>query len=452
MPYQDQLRREFGVTNFVLDVIFGTWPTPYPAALRVACYPARGVRTHRSCCVRNENAPAEPGKMHARFPSVSRAGSVNVSLHREGGEGSGEMSAYKPSEHTYATGLKHIRKPDGKRQLSNAATEHLRRAAEQETEQMHLQLKLSIALLGHSLKHMPATPTKDKDHVRAAARTVAMHCREFEAKLSERQRQQQGPRPKSGGGGWQSPSAQSFSTIVRIESPRGSEPVLLSRPAARRSTAAAARPRPSSASNLLFGSHRLRTGSSPRELAVKALTPRATFVPSMLTSAQPEVNGHPPLLRPASASSSAMQLRSRSAMLSSPPREGGSSSDDEYDEQPSPPRSPSPYSPAHSAPRSPSRSSPHSRPQSASAVASTLAVSATPPLHAPSRRPSSAMPRPRSPQHSPRRSDAASPPRSPGRGGERPKKLTSSVVQYYMAGRPRQQVSLEEKELASDGF
>lgn len=56
------------------------------------------------------------------------------------------------------------------------------------------------------------------------------------------------------------------------------------------------------------------------------------------------------------------------------------------------------------------------------------------------------MPRPRSPQHSPRRSDAASPPRSPGRGGERPKKLTSSVVQYYMAGRPRQQMSLEEKE------
>ena len=28
VPYQDQLRRDFGVTNFVLDVIFGTWPTP----------------------------------------------------------------------------------------------------------------------------------------------------------------------------------------------------------------------------------------------------------------------------------------------------------------------------------------------------------------------------------------------------------------------------------------
>ena len=28
VPYQDKLRRDFGVTNFVLDVIFGTWPTP----------------------------------------------------------------------------------------------------------------------------------------------------------------------------------------------------------------------------------------------------------------------------------------------------------------------------------------------------------------------------------------------------------------------------------------
>jgi hypothetical protein len=156
-------------------------------------------------------------------------------------------------------------------------------AALHEAEQMRLQLKLSVALLSHSLKCVPSMASRrDKAALCAAARTVAMQCRADveDLKLQERHLastlaaplERQGSAPWRREYGWN----RTAYAVVPVE-PRRSEPLLRSRPGAESARdgadsapAPGRAPRPTSASNLLFGSQRLTTGSSPRELRATA--------------------------------------------------------------------------------------------------------------------------------------------------------------------------------------
>ena len=261
-------------------------------------------------------------------------------------------SALKQTElprHSCATRSKHNWQENGIGPFTDQALQHDRpadrdpqtallcQAALHEAEQMRLQLKLSVALLSHSLKCVPSmTSRRDKAALCAAARTVAMQCRADveDLKLQERhlaatlaaplERQRSAPWRREYG--WN----RTAYAVVPVE-PRRSEPLLkpllkpllLSiRPGADRAPAPTRAPRTSSASNLLFGSQRLTTGSSPRELAVKALTPTQQFLPSMLTSPRPEERyGVPRLVRPATASAMRLLLREPPSM---PPSESPS--------------------------------------------------------------------------------------------------------------------------------